>query len=216
MDALLGGEQSFVWSAAAAAAGLRKQRGRERGDRALEAELRAWKSLGGRGDSAPCLAGLFTCAANSPRALPALPGADPEPGQVGPPSAGCRPDCCNWEDRRAAKLQSEWAAEMDWEVRGDASVSRDLLAALDSQTQEGGQGGTQDEGPRLRKVLDELVTWQSEGSNMFVGDRQQLNNNFKTRPSPCSAQALYTSGMTHLSSPSCLTPQSHYSCLCFY
>lgn len=73
VDALLGGEQSFVWSAAAAAAGLRKQRRRERGDRALEAELRAWKSLGGRGDSAPCLAGLFTCAANSPRALPASP-----------------------------------------------------------------------------------------------------------------------------------------------
>lgn len=63
MEALLGGEQSFVWSAAAAAAGLRKQ-GRERGDRALEAELRAWKSLGGRGDSALRLACLFTCAAN--------------------------------------------------------------------------------------------------------------------------------------------------------
>lgn len=54
-------------------------------------------------------------------------------------------------------------------------MSRDLLAALDGQTQGGGQGGTQDEGgPRLRKVLDELVTWQSKGSNMFVGDRQQL------------------------------------------
>lgn len=37
-------------------------------------------------------------------------------------------------------------------------MSRDLLAALDGQTQGGGQGGTQDEGPRLRKVLHELVT----------------------------------------------------------
>lgn len=54
-------------------------------------------------------------------------------------------------------------------------MSRDLLASLDGQTQGGGQGGTQDEGPRLRKVLDELVTWQSKGSsNMFMGDRQQL------------------------------------------
>lgn len=77
VEALLGGEQSFVWSAAAVAAGLRKRRGRERGDRALEAELRAWKSLGGPGDSALRLACLFTCAANSPRALHALPGADP-------------------------------------------------------------------------------------------------------------------------------------------
>lgn len=82
------------------------------GDRALEAELRAWKSLGGPGDSALRLACLFTCAANSPRALPALPGADPESGRLGPPLAGCRPDCCNWEDQRAARLQSEWAAEM--------------------------------------------------------------------------------------------------------
>lgn len=153
VEALLGGEQSFVWSAAAAAAGLRKRRGRERGDRALEAELRAWKSLGGPGDSALCLACLFTCAANSPRALPALPGADPEPDPLGPPLAGCRPDCCNWEDRRAARLQSEWAAEMYWGVRGDASVTRDLLAILDAQMQGGSQGGTQDEGPLFRKVL---------------------------------------------------------------
>lgn len=69
MDALLGGEQSFVWSAAAAAAGLRKQRGRERGDRALEAELRAWKSLGGRGDSAPVPSRpVYLCFELAPRA----------------------------------------------------------------------------------------------------------------------------------------------------
>lgn len=143
VDALLGGEQSFVWSAAAAA-GLGKQRGRERGDRALEAELRAWKSLGGRGDSALCLAGLFTCAANSPRARRL-----PFPVQIRSPAGSALPrlavalTAAIGRTERAARLQSEWAAEMYWGVRGDASVSRDLLAALDGQTRGGGQGGTQ-------------------------------------------------------------------------
>lgn len=98
--------------------------------------MRAWKSLGGRGGgSALRLASLFTCGANSPRT--SFPHAD----------SGARPASLSSSvspSRRASslsaaliaamggrtenRLQSEWAAEIYWGVRGDASAIGDLLA----------------------------------------------------------------------------------------
>lgn len=42
VEALLGGEQSFVWSAAAAAAGLRKRRGQSPGGGVACLEIVGW------------------------------------------------------------------------------------------------------------------------------------------------------------------------------
>jgi hypothetical protein len=83
------------------------------------------------------------------------------------PSPSPAPGLLQWEDGRAAnRLQSEWAAEIYWGVRGDASVSRDLLASRRRMPNRGGGGGqagdrgwdTGHAGPRFGKVLRELVT----------------------------------------------------------
>lgn len=138
--------------------------------------MRAWKSLGGRGGgSALRLASLFTCGANSART--SLPHADSgaRPASLssavspalrasslaGAPIAAMR-------GRAAKSLQSEWAAEIYWGARGDASVIGDLLAGSGRPTAVGGGGGawragkeegdTGDAGPHVRKVLGELYT----------------------------------------------------------
>lgn len=62
----------------------------------------------------------------------------------------------------ATRLQSEWAAQISWGVRGDASVIGDLLAGAGRPNagrgrRADGEGG-HSWGPRFGKVLGELVT----------------------------------------------------------
>ena len=121
--------------------------------------MRAWKSLGGRGGgggSALRLASLFTCGANSART--SLPHADSGARRAslssavspalrasslaGAPIAAMR-------GRAAKRLQSEWAAEIYWGARGDASVIGDLLAGAGRPTAVGSGGG--EHGGRARK-----------------------------------------------------------------
>lgn len=133
--------------------------------------MRAWKSLGGRGGgSALRLAGLFTWGANSPRACLPHAGSGARPGSwssVVFPSARASSlrvaRIAAMGGRAANRLQSEWAAEIYWGVRGDASVIRDLLARrrTPKRREKAGREGrrdTGDAGPRFRKVLGELVT----------------------------------------------------------
>lgn len=91
MDALLGGEQSFVLCGVL----LRRLPGCESsGDESAGTEL--WRRSCVPGNrwvaaaTAPrCLAGLFTCAANSPRALPACPSRCRSGARPARPSLGC-------------------------------------------------------------------------------------------------------------------------------
>lgn len=136
--------------------------------------MRAWKSLGGRGGSALRLAGLFTCGASSARA--SLPHAD---ARARPASRSSRvfpglraaslsvAPIAALGGRAATRLQSEGAAEISRGLRGDASLTGDLLAGA-------GREHAGFAGPRGRKVLGELVTGETKGSNTFAGERLQL------------------------------------------
>lgn len=152
--------------------------------------MRAWKSLGGRGGgggSALRLAGLFTCGANSARTSLPHAGSGARPASSSPAvspalraaSSLAAAPVAAMGGRAANRLQSEWAAEIYWGVRGDASVVGDLLAGAGRPTTRGGGGAGKEEGdtggagPRVRKVLGELHAWESKGSNMFTGDQQQ-------------------------------------------
>lgn len=111
--------------------------------------MRAWESLGGRGGgSALRLASLFTCAANSPGAC--LPHADPGVGPSGsrlprapPPSDAAL--IAAMGGRAATRLQSEWAAEIYWGLRGDASVIGDLLVGAGRPNAGGDKAGVTQE-----------------------------------------------------------------------
>lgn len=128
--------------------------------------MRAWKSLGGRGGgSALRLASLFTCGANSPRTSRPHADSGARPASLSSPVSPClRASSLSvaliaaMGGRAANRLQAEWAAEIYWGVRGDASVTGDLLAGAGRPTA-GGGGPRRERGTREVRVLVSEKFW---------------------------------------------------------
>lgn len=184
---------------AAKAAGTRA-RGQSPGGGVACLEIAGWPR---RQRPAPGLPVYLCCelAPQRARCLP-FPVLIPSPARLG----SARPSLKLAVALTAARLQSEWAAEMYWGVRGDASVSRGPVSRAGCPNVGRRPGWDTGRGSSVQKSFG-WSGYLAVKREQHVHGRQAAIKitTLKHAPSLPSAQSLYTSGMTPLSIHSCLT-----------